>query len=97
MSEAGGGRRAIVGWAFYDWASSAFPTVIVTFVFAAYFTQAVAENPEVGTAQWGAAMSLSVLLVAVLSPLLCAIADRGGPRKPWILVCTLVSAAASAG
>jgi UMF1 family MFS transporter len=42
-------------------------------------------------------MSLSVLLVAVLSPLLGAIADRGGPRKPWILVCTLVSAAASAG
>jgi UMF1 family MFS transporter len=57
----------------------------------------VAENPEVGTAQWGAAMSLSVLLVAVLSPLLGAIADRGGRRKPWILVCTLVSAAASAG
>ena len=97
MPEAGGGRRAIAGWAFYDWASSAFPTVIVTFVFAAYFTQAVAENPEVGTAQWGAAMSLSVLLVAVLSPLLGAIADRGGRRKPWILACTLVSAAASAG
>jgi UMF1 family MFS transporter len=97
LPEAGGGRRAIAGWAFYDWASSAFPTVIVTFVFAAYFTQAVAENPEVGTAQWGAAMSLSVLLVAVLSPLLGAIADRGGRRKPWILVCTLVSAAASAG
>jgi UMF1 family MFS transporter len=91
------GRRSIAGWALYDWASSAFPTVIVTFVFAAYFTQAVAENPEVGTAQWGAAMSLSVLLVAVLSPLLGAIADRGGRRKPWILVCTLVSAAASAG
>jgi UMF1 family MFS transporter len=97
LLEPGRGRRAIAGWAFYDWASSAFPTVIVTFVFAAYFTQAVAENPEVGTAQWGAAMSLSVLLVAVLSPLLGAIADRGGPRKPWILVCTLVSAAASAG
>jgi UMF1 family MFS transporter len=48
---ADGERRAIAGWAFYDWASSAFPTVIVTFVFAAYFTQAVAENPEVGTAQ----------------------------------------------
>ena len=90
-------RRAVLGWCLYDWANSAFPTVIVTFVFAAYFTRAVAETPEIGTAQWGTAMSLSALAVAFFGPLLGAIADRGGRRKPWLLACTAVCVAASAG
>ncbi|MEK7246354.1 MAG: MFS transporter, partial [Pseudomonadota bacterium] len=45
--------RALVSWALYDWANSAHPTLITTFVFAAYFTQAVAADPLTGTAQWG--------------------------------------------
>lgn len=88
--------RAVFAWCLYDWASSAFPTVIITFVFAAYFTSAVAESPEAGTALWGTAMSLSALAVALLSPVLGAVADRGGRRKPWILAFTLVCVAASA-
>ena len=77
-------RRATVAWCFYDWANSAYPTVIVTFVFAAYYVGVVAETPESGTGDWGVAMSLSGLVVAVLAPVLGAIADQGGRRKPWI-------------
>ncbi|MBC8339983.1 MAG: MFS transporter [Rhodospirillales bacterium] len=75
-------------WCLYDWANSAFPTVITTFVFSAYFTKAIAADEIAGTSQWGWALSLSGLAVAVAAPLLGAIADFGGRRKPWIFVFT---------
>lgn len=74
----------LIAWCMYDWANSAFPTVIITFVFAAYYTQAIAPTPEIGTGHWGLAMSLSGIAIAVFSPILGAIADQGGRRKPWI-------------
>jgi len=89
-------RRALVAWAFYDWANSAVATVITSFVFATYFTRAVAESPELGTAQWSHAQSGAALAIAILSPMLGAIADRGGRRKPWLAVFTLVSVVATA-
>ena len=49
-------RRAKIAWCLFDWANSAFPTVIVTFVFAAYFARAVAPNPIEGTSLWGYAL-----------------------------------------
>jgi UMF1 family MFS transporter len=90
------GWRAIAAWCLFDWANSAFPTVIVTFVFAAYFIRAIAETPEEGTGLWGAALSASALAVALLSPVLGAIADQAGPRKPWLLVTSLLCIAATA-
>ncbi|MFM2128516.1 MAG: hypothetical protein RL477_62 [Pseudomonadota bacterium] len=84
-----------MAWCLYDWANSAFPAVILTFVFAAYFTTAVAADPVIGTAQWGTAVSLSALAIAVCSPLLGAIADRGGARKPWLAVFTALCVAAT--
>ena len=91
-----GGRRAALAWCLYDWANSAFPTVIVTFVFAAYVTQGVAPDPETGTGQWGMALSLSGLAVALLAPILGAVADKGGRRKVWIALFSLICVAASA-
>lgn len=81
-------RLAVLSWCLYDWANSAFSTVITTFVFATYFTQAVAEDPLVGTTRWGQTLSLSAFVIAVASPVMGAIADKGGRRKPWLLVCT---------
>lgn len=89
-------RKAVLGWCLYDWANSAFPTVITTFVFAAYFTGYVAEDTETGTAVWGNAMALAGLIVAVLAPFLGSIADLGGRRKIWLAVFTLICMAGSA-
>ena len=89
-------RRAIFSWCLYDWANSAYPTVVTTFVFATYFTTSVAESPEAGTAAWGYAIGLAGLIVALFSPVLGAIADRGGRRKPWLAVLTLVGAVSTA-
>lgn len=84
------GRKAIIAWCIYDWANSVFPTVVITFVFANYFAAALAPSPEVATADWGMMISLSGLAVAVMAPILGAIADSGGPRKPWLMCFTLL-------
>ena len=68
-------RRAIAAWCVYDWANSAFPTVITTFVFATYFTQSVASDPVSGTAQWAHALAVAGFAIAFLSPVLGSIAD----------------------
>ncbi len=92
----GAGRRGLLAWCLYDWANSAFPTVIVTFVFAAYVTNVIAPSPEVGTGQWGFAMGLSGLVIALASPVLGAIADQNGRRKPWIAAFSLACVAVGA-
>jgi len=85
-------RRAVAAWCLYDWASNGWPTVVTTFVFAAYVTREVAPTPEIGTAWWGTATAAAGLAVAVFSPILGAVADRGGRRKPWIAGFTLLVA-----
>ncbi|MFY8095264.1 MAG: MFS transporter [Niveispirillum sp.] len=87
---------AIAGWCVYDWAMSAFNTVIGTFVFSVYFTKGVAADPDQGSADWAFMLGLSGLLIALLSPVLGAIADRGGRIKPWLAACTLIAVIGSA-
>lgn len=84
-----GGPFGVAAWCLYDWANSAFPTVIVTFVFAAYFTKGVAADAVQGTAMWGQAIGWSALIVAIISPVAGAIADNTGRRKPWLLFATV--------
>jgi len=78
-------RVAIAAWCLFDWASNAWPTVIMSFVFAAYVTREVAPDAETGTAWWGTGTALAGVVVALVSPVVGAIADRAGPRKPWVV------------
>ncbi len=77
-------RRAVVAWLFFDWAAQPFFTLVTTFVFAPFFASALASDPAQGQALWGYATGAAGLCIALLSPLLGGIADRTGPRKPWI-------------
>ena len=77
-------RRAIVGWVLFDWAAQPFFTLIITFVYAPYFASAIAPDPVSGQALWGFATAAAGFTVAMLSPVLGAIADASGRRKPWI-------------
>jgi len=88
--------RSQAAWCFFDWANSAFPSVIVTFVFAAYFAKAVAPNPTEGTALWGTALSASGIAIALVSPIVGAIAVRRGRRKPWIAGFSILCATCAA-
>lgn len=88
--------RTVVGaWSLYDFANSAFTTLVVTFVYATYFTQGIAEDDVTGTRQWSLAVTLSAILVAVLSPYAGAVADRGSYRKRFLFVTTAVCVAAT--
>jgi len=91
------GRKAIWSWCLYDWANSAQPTVVNTFIIAAYVTNAVAATPEEGTHVWGMATGIAGLVVALLAPIVGAIADKGGPRKPLIFAFSLATVLATAG
>ncbi|GEO80864.1 MFS transporter [Pararhodospirillum oryzae] len=82
-------RLAAPAWALFDFANSAYPTVIATFVFSAYVTKAVAPDPITGTTAWGYGMAASGLLIALIAPLGGILADRGGRRLPWLLGFTL--------
>lgn len=95
-SSPGGGRGAIAGWCLYDWANSAFPTVVSTFVFAAYFTKGVAASETEGTYLWGNAVAVAAVAIALLGPVLGAIADRTGKRRPWLAAFTLICILATA-
>ena len=77
-------RAAVVSWIFFDWAAQPYFTLITTFVFAPYFASFVAPDPASGQALWGFATAAAGLAIALLSPILGAIADASGRRKPWI-------------
>ncbi len=88
-------NRKAIAWATFDWANSAFPTVVSTFVIAAYFSQGIAPDPATGQAQWGWMQTIAALCIAVLSPVLGALADNGG-RRMMLAGCTLLTAVATA-
>jgi MFS transporter, UMF1 family len=77
-------RSAIVGWLLFDWAAQPYHTLITTFVFAPYFATYVASDPASGQAMWGFAAAAGGLVIALMSPVLGAVADAAGRRKPWI-------------
>lgn len=86
-------RRAVWSWALYDFANSAFTTLVVTFVYATYFTQAIAADEITGTALWTRGVTITAIAVAVLSPFLGAMADRGGLRKRYLMIATVICVA----
>ena len=78
-------RTAVLGWMLFGWAVEPYFTLITTFVFAPYFATHVAADPASGQSWWGFATAAAGMLIALASPVLGAIADASGRRKPWIL------------
>ena len=79
----------------YDFANQPFTTLIVTFIYGTFFTKVIAENEIVGTLLWSRGITITALIVAFLSPLMGAIADKGGYRKLYLIFWTWVSIAGS--
>ncbi len=84
--KAGLGRPELRGWALYDWANSAFVTVITTAIFPIYYAQvASAGVPEAtATARYGTATSLALGVIALLAPVLGTLADFTARKKRFL-------------
>jgi UMF1 family MFS transporter len=103
MSEASGavtpGRRRLgqFGWVLYQLASSPYFVIINIFVFSAYFQSAVVSDSVQGQVVWGYTQAAAGLVIALLSPILGALADAYGPRKPGIIIFSLIALPAMFG
>lgn len=83
-------KKGIFGWMMFDWAQQPFHTLIITFIFAPYFTSTVAKNAVEGQELWGLATGIGSLFIALLAPFIGAVADASGPRKPWIFLFSII-------
>ncbi len=89
------GRKAVWSWCLFDFANSAFTTLIVTFIYATWFTRTMAPDENIGTQRWGWGITATALLVAFLAPLIGRRADERRSRKQWLAGTTFVCIAAS--
>lgn len=91
-----GAKKSIFAWCLYDWANSAFSTVIITFVFSVFFTRGMIGDETHGSAMWSYAIAISGVFIAILGPLFGAVADHSGARKRWVfwlsMMCIVPSA-----
>ena len=83
--------KNIFGWLMYDFANSSFTTIIVTVVYSLYFKEVVVNQEELGTALWGRAVSISMLLVAISAPIFGAVADYSRAKKRFLFYTTYLT------
>ncbi len=98
LDRVGLGRRDLRAWALYDWANSAFQTTIIAAVFPIYYQKvAAAGQPEVtAMSRFAWATTLAILIVAVVAPVLGAIADYTAIKKRLLAVFLAIGASATA-
>ena len=89
-------NKSILGWCFYDFANSSFTTIVVTFIYSAFFADYIVGKSSLGQIYWGNTVTICAIIIAILSPIMGAIADQGGLRKTflffWTAVCIIFSA-----
>ncbi|RME18795.1 MAG: MFS transporter [Alphaproteobacteria bacterium] len=76
-------KKRIWGWWWFDWASQPYNTLLLTFIFGPY-VKSVMENGSEAQAVWGFGIAAAGVLIAILAPILGAIADNSGNRLRWI-------------
>ena len=90
-------KRGARAWMLFDWANQPFYTLVVTFIFGPYVVGTVIPDPVAGQAYWADLQLFGALGIVALAPVLGAIADQSGPRKPWIAAFSAMFVAGCAG
>ncbi len=92
-------KKAVWGWAMYDWANSAYVTTVMAGFFPVFFKQywSYGADVNVSTAQLGFGNSIASLIVALMAPILGAIADKGSARKKFMLLFAYLGVLMSVG
>jgi MFS transporter, UMF1 family len=91
--------RTILAWSLYDWANSAFATVVMAGFFPIFFKQYWSEgsDPTLSTARLGLANSIAGIFVALIAPILGAIADKGSAKKRFLIFFAYMGVVMTAG
>ncbi len=89
-------RRRLFAWYLFDFANSPYTTLVVTFVYASYFVKRFGPDEVLMTAWWSRGVAVAALVVALTSPILGAVADRGGLRLRFLKITTTLCIAATA-
>ncbi|MFB2530616.1 MFS transporter [Paracoccus sp. p3-h83] len=101
-------KKRIWGWYFFDWASQPYNTLVLTFIFGPYFAEVArahfaAQGMEAAAAgaaaqsAWGWGLTASGIIIAILAPLLGAVADQSGRRMVWIWIFSVFYVVGSLG
>lgn len=88
-------KRPVLSWCLYDWANSVLATIIFTFIFAVYFSRGIVGDEALGSVYWGYAIGIAGGIIAIAGPILGAISDARGPRKPLLGLLTIITVIAS--
>lgn len=83
-------RSHIFVWTLFDFANTSYSIVVVTFIFAVYFKETISLGKPVGDLYWSLGISISMIITAILSPILGAIADYSAGKKRFLLFFTLL-------
>lgn len=91
-------KRAVRSWVMYDWANSAFATTIMAAVLPVYYAQVAGATlgGNLATVYWAYTTSISLLVAAILSPILGAIADFRGSKKRFLMIFMIIGVAGTA-
>ena len=82
--------KKVFNFALYDFANSAFTTIIITFIFATYFAKQIAPNPVLGQSYWGWTIGITGILVALTGPLIGSFADKKNCTEFFIKLFTII-------
>jgi MFS transporter, UMF1 family len=83
-------RWKIFVWTLYDFANTSFSIVVVTAIFAVYFKKTIAGGEAIGDLYWSLATSISMIITAIIAPILGAIADHSAGKKRFLLFFSLL-------
>jgi len=85
-------KKAVYGWAMYDWANSAYSTTVMAGFFPIFFKQFWASELSVNESTFwlGVANAVAGLIVALMAPVLGAIADQGSLKKRMLIAFTVL-------
>ena len=89
------GKKKIFIWTLFDFANTSFSIVVVTFLYAVYFKKVVAQGQPIGDLYWSLGTSIAMIITAIISPILGAIADYSAGKKRFLLFFTLLCIAAT--
>jgi len=78
-------RKRLLGWFFFDWASQPYNTLLLTFIFGPYVKEVLGDGTAAQSA-WGFGIGAAGIVIAILAPILGAIAETSGNRLRWIWV-----------